>query len=262
MTISIRTRAGLLVVACALVGGTGCITTALIDSARANDAARRHEVLRQQRIREATPRAEAGDPAAMTALADALMDAFPAVPPDVPRARAWLERAAEAGYAPAQVRLGEMLVMGRNDAGNYGAVDPVLRARGIVWLQKAASQACSVPGPHGRSMEAALYASRFLDIAGQAADARLWRARSVVHCGSPGADVLAARASSTGSSQQTRREALAMLMLTGDRARIEHARATLAPDDVAAAEREAAALARRVADSERDFPAPHRKDTP
>ena len=68
------------------------------------------------------------------------------------------------------------------------------------------------------------------------------------------------QAASAAQAPQQRVEALALLLLAGDRAGFEKARAGMAPDDVAAAERMAAALPQLIAQSEREYPAPARKE--
>lgn len=261
---STRARAGLLVLAMALVGGTGCITMSLVEHARTQSRQRDVEQARQQRIAQFRPRALAGEPAAMTALATAMLDTRQPDQAGAAEALAWLERAAAEGYAPAQAQLGLMRVTGHAGIGVLVPPAPGFqdRERGIGLLQRAAAQACVVRTSGASRVEPAERIGYYLRAAGRTDEAQLWRARSVVHCGSPGPSVLAARAALAPLPLPERREALALLMLRGERGRFEQAKASMTLEDAAAAERLANDLVHRIAVSERDYPAPPRKELP
>ena len=101
-----------------------------------------------------------------------------------------------------------------------------------------------------------------LSDAGRTDKSLLWRARSILHCGRTDTAALSWQAQSERASPAERIQALALLTLTGDAAAAAKASATLPAADATAAERLAADLRRRVADSERDYPAPPRKEQP
>jgi hypothetical protein len=103
---------------------------------------------------------------------------------------------------------------------------------------------------------------QLLGSAGRSGEALLWRARHILYCGGASARYLAAEATSTHAAPARRTEALALLTLTGDAKAVAEARATLPADDAAAADRLADDLRRQVAASERDYPAPPRKELP
>jgi TPR repeat protein len=257
----------MLVVAPALVGGTGCITASIVDASRHRSDVRDRERERRQRIVALSPRAEAGDLAAMTSLAQALMSAEDRTRNDVPRAQALLSRAAEGGDGLAQAMLGDMFAVGVVQfATSYlpssGQRDP----RGIVLLQKAAAQACRFKLPGGSKEHRILLepADRLANIFftdDLAEQERLWRARSILHCGQPVPFTLSYRVNGAHTAVE-KQGRFAMLLLTKSSADIERARtmAKLTPEDVAAAERQAEELRRLVAESERQYPAPSRKE--
>lgn len=224
-----RTRGVVLLVALALVGGTGCITMSVVDRVQQQQRARQLDEARERRIQYLTVAAQAGAPTAMRALAFALMAAPAQAKGDLPRIQSLLERAAALGDVSAQVALGEMLASGSLPTGNGAPLPQGIadRPRGIALLQQAAPLACRIwvtGDPEGAAYgsrynldrQPALLAASFLQKAGRDDEARLWRARDILHCGG----------------------------------------------HIAAAESEAANLRRRVAESEQEFPAPTRKELP
>jgi len=274
ITISARTRAGFLVVALALVGGTGCLTMAAIDHVQEHNRVREREAARERRVAQLTPRADAGEPAAMTALAFVLSAEPVDARRDLRRIRALLDGASRQGYVYAQAVLGEMLASGRMPAGaTYLPAAMRDRPRGIVLLQQVASQTCLIrvaadptSTANGYGIELTLLpagrVASLLELAGRNDEARVWRARSIVHCGQSGGDVVEYRATAEGAPSARRQAALAFLLLSTNTARIEAAQRGLAPDDIAAARRQADDLRRQVAESEREFPAPQHKELP
>lgn len=262
-------RAAVLLVALALVGGTGCITSGIIRNVQYENAVRAREQARQRSVAELAPRAEAGDAAAMRGLAQALMLAADPAANDLPRALDWLERAAGQGDGAAQAMLGVALGSGRMPLGPFAALPQGRhdRARGIVLLQRAAAQACrfeSEPNGFGfrSTIDPAARAAGFLHDAGQPGQALVWRAREILHCQHVSPSALAWQAQSAGATAAERTTAFAWLLLTGSIPDIAATRDKAAPDIVAAGERQAAELRRQVAESERDYPAPTRKDMP
>jgi hypothetical protein len=269
-----RARGGMLMLALAFIGGTGCV---VIDAANKNRYERQQrdvEAERQRRIAGLAPAAKAGDPAAQTLLAYALLTPSEPKRADAPRALVLLEQAAAQDYGMAQAMLGDILT---GAAAGFLRVprrfppDPRESARGLALLQRAATKACFYrPGPDMYSVAPAQRAGQLLGAAGRPGEALLWRARHILYCGGAGARYLAAEATSTNGAPARRTEALALLTLTGDAKAIAAARATLpaadadadADADAAAADRLADDLRRQVAASERDYPAPPRKELP
>jgi len=262
---SSHARAGTIVLALALIGGIGCVSVDAASRARYQQRLRDHETVRQRSIAALEPAAAAGDPRARSALATVLLSAHDLTQNDVPRALALLEQAAAQDDGRAQALLGDILV-GSSPQVRTGRQTPPSRQdaeRGIALLQRAATKACTypLPGIFSLHMEPALRAGRMLNDAGRTDESLLWRARSILHCGR--ADTaLAWQAKSELASSVERIQALALLALTGNVAATAEARATLPDADAAAAERLTADLRRRVADSERTYPAPPRKKQP
>jgi TPR repeat protein len=262
-----RTRAGMLVLALALVGGTGCITTAIVQDVQQKNAVRRAEEARQRSIADLAPSAERGDPVAQRELGEALLSAPDTAVNDLPRAISWLSRAAEQGDGRAQALLGDMLASGSTRFRVYTVLPAGLRdrKRGIALLQRAATQACRSTDPGTRmgyygSIELADQVSTYLEADHRIEESRLWRARSVMHCGVPNPGTLAFRAERERTAPESRIAWLALLMLTNSRTHIDAAKARMSLDTIAAAEREAAELRGAVAQSEQQYPAPRRKE--
>jgi TPR repeat protein len=262
-----RTRAGMLVVALALVGGTGCITTAIVQNVQQKNAVRRAEEARQRSIADLAPGAERGDAVAQRELGEALLSAPDTRLNDLPRAISWLSRAAEQGDGRAQALLGDMLASGSTRFQVYTMLPAGLRdrKRGIALLQRAATQACRSKDPGTRmgyygSIELADQVSTYLEADRRIEESRLWRARSVMHCGVPNAVNLSSRAENERTAPQRQITWLALLMLTDSGTLIDATRARMKPETIAAAEREAAELRGAVAQSEQQYPAPRRKE--
>ncbi|SDF58354.1 hypothetical protein SAMN05428966_11781 [Massilia sp. PDC64] len=258
-----RVRGGVLILALALVGGTGCV---VIDAANKNRYERQQrdaEAARQRRIADL---AGAGDPAAQTLLAYALLTPSDPRQADAPRALALLEQAAAQDYGVAQAMLGDILagsVEGFLRVPRGFPPDPRERARGITLLQREATKACFYrPGPGMYSVAPAQRLGQLLGAAGRPGEGLLWRARHILYCGGASARYLAAEVTSTRAKPELRTQALALLTLTGDAKAIAEARTTLPAEDAVAADRLADDLRRQVAASERDFPAPPRKELP
>ena len=258
-----RTRGAMLMLALALVGGTGCVVIDAANKSRYERQQRDAEAERQRRIADLTPAAERGDPAARSALAYALISPSDPAQADAKRALALLEQAAAQDDGMAEALLGQVLTGIR--FGVYRHFPATARdvTRGIALLRRAATKACVYrPGREFDSIEPAARVAHFLGTSGRPDESRLWHARSILHCGrSTGVD-LAWQAKSAYATYPQRTEALALLILTGNAKAIAEARATLSADDAVAADRLADDLRRQVAASERDFPAPPRKELP
>jgi hypothetical protein len=263
---SSHARAGTIVLALAFIGGTGCSVIYASNNAAYQQRLRDQEAARQRRIAALEPAAAAGDPAARSALAFALLSASYPARVDLPRALALLEQAAAQDDGMAQALLGDLLVRpepevraARQESSREQDIE-----RGIALLQRAATKACtySQPTPYYSRIEPALQAGRMLSDAGRTDESLLWRARSILHCGRAETVALAWQTKSEHASSAERIGALALLTLTGNAAATAEAKARLPVADAAAAERLAADLRRRVAESERDYPAPPRKEQP
>lgn len=260
---SLPTRAGVLVIALALVGGTGCLTMNAIDRVQVQNALRNQEAARRQRIATLTAQAQTGDPAAQTALAEALLSARGPGESDTPRALTALTQAAEQDYGPAQALLGDLL---SSDGLHGGLTTPLPkplqdRARGLTLLQRAATHACIFETVTNR-IQPAVRVSQILRDEHRGAEALVWRARGMLYCDEPTPAALMVPITSTRATQAERIDALALLILAGAAQLIANARAAMAPDDVVAAERLAVELRRQLTESEREYPAPPRKDKP
>lgn len=264
-----RTRAGILVLALALVGGTGCITASIINDVQYKNRMRVAENAHKQRIAQLTPAAEAGDPVAATSLARALLYGPGQVAIDQARVYALLSRAADGGHAPAQALLGERLVL--RSLRRNGSIDTVPnqaaqdRERGLLLLRQAASAACTFITPPDEPWYDSVRPANLLalELANdkRTDEARLWRARAALHCGDPTASTLSWRAQAKNLTPPDRAEALALLLLQNrDAERIAKATAALPGEEVAAARRDAEQLREQIAQSERQYPAPRQKE--
>lgn len=263
-----RTRATIVLVGVLLIGGTGCITTALVSQARQRNHLRDIENRRQARIAALAPAAEAGDAVAMRRVAANLLAAAELDTPTVRRALALLEKAAGLGDADAQAMLGQMLITGKISS-RYNAPTlpstPGDRERGAALLRQAATRACRFAGDPedpGYRVFPAPQLTSYHEAQRDERQAALWQARGILHCGVPNVRSLAWRGTQEGSTPAQRIDALSWLLLAGDAEHAGHVKARLAPADIAIAEEKAAELRRLVAASEQQYPAPPRKTSP
>ncbi len=263
------TRAGILLVALALVGGTGCITSSIIERAQRESLGRAAAQAHKARIAQLTPAADAGDPVAETALARVMMSEPGHAPVDQIRVFGLLSRAAGQGYVQAQALLGEILASARmpQNAHQLVALSQGLqdRAAGLQLLRQTATRACMFKAPPDErwyvTVSPATLLAEELAKNPHTDEARLWRARAALHCGEPDAGTLSWRVRSGYATPQERAEALALLLLqTPDDAVIAKATAALPAEEVNAARREATQLRELVAQSERQYPAPRQKE--
>lgn len=230
----------------------------VVDNVQRRNAAREMEAARQRRIAALEPAAAAGDAKARLALANEFLSGTGQDPAELRRALALLEQAAAQDDGPAMGRLGGILVEGR--AGTYGNTLPQGlrdRERGIVLLQRAFAHGCNLAGvgnPAGR-------AGMALAKAGRPEEARIWRARGILACGTSSPGYLLWESTGTHVEPARRADAQAILLLTRDADTIAKARASMSAEDYAAAERHAAELQRQITASERDYPGP-RKEQP
>jgi len=254
-------RASVLFLALAAIGSTGCITTAIVDNVQYRNAQRAQEAARQRRIAALEPLAAAGDAKARVKLADELLSGPDNKEADLRRALALLAQAAAQDDGRAQGQLGEILAEGK--IGNFGALPSDLRdrERGIVLLQRASTHGCrSETSGTWRGLNPALAASLGLTAAGRPDQARVWRARAILHCQDSTPAFLLWEATTPQTTPARRADSLAILLLMGDAEAIAKARQTVGAEDFAAAERLASNLQREITASERDYPAPPRKE--
>jgi hypothetical protein len=251
-------RAGVLLLALACVGSTGCITASVVSNVQYRNSLREMEAARQRRIAALEPEAAAGDAKARFVLANELLVGPGQDQAALRRALALLEQAAAQDYGPAMGRLGSILAEGR--AGNYVTLPPDVRdrERGIVLLQRAFAHGCG----SGGGTDPASSASMALDAAGRPAQARIWHARSVLECPGWAPSYLLRQATAPHTDPARRTEWIALLLLQGDTKSIAKAKETVTAEDLAAAERRAAELQRQIAESRRDYPGPPRKERP
>ena len=116
--------------------------------------------------------------------------------------------------------------------------------------------------PRSLQIRQLLAASLGLTAAGRPEQARVWRARAILHCRISTPDHLQWEATNPQTEPARRADSLAILLLMRDAQAIAKARAAVPAGDFAAAERMAADLQRGIAASERDYPAPPRKEHP
>jgi hypothetical protein len=263
-----RTRAGLLVLALALVGGTGCITSAIVQNVQQQNRMREWDQARESRIKILTPLAEKGDAKAAVALAGELLNARDESQVDQDRVLALLSMAASKDNGPAQGMLGEILVEGTIPMSGYRhlALAPGYqdRERGLQLLRQAATQGCiyaSVSNGYWPAEVApALTVGRALERAGRNDEGWLWRARAAHYCGQPGIDVLTRQITSPKATSQQRIQSLAlMLLLPQEGVPIAQAEAAMPAAEVGEGQREAQRLRQLVSQSEQQYPPPKRK---
>jgi hypothetical protein len=248
-----RSRAGVLLVAISLIGGTGCITASIVDSVQQ----RNREEATRERIRTENAAmlrdAPQGNLVAITRLGwFKVLGQREGIAADPQGGLAVLEQAAAQGDATAAYALGIILAFGKPLA-------PAQPARGAELLKRSASHACmaSLPDTTWREQTALLvsrlYSTRRNDFPADRGQAQLWYARAILHCGATAPYSLASEG--PADAAQRKAEALAWAMLAPgpvDRSRLQG----VAPEQVQAAEREALRLRQLVAASESIYPAP------
>jgi hypothetical protein len=249
-----RTRAGLLIVAAALIGGTGCVTAMVVGNAEQEMQYNQQRQKREEKLQleNAAMRAgaERGDVEAMTWLGwyQVIGNRF-GVPADASGVTL-LEQAAARQYAPAQFLLGLLMVEGRNGV-------PRKPARGLELLKLAATKICTVDTwPDGRPYYYPAGTLGHLYHKGNAAipvddsEAELWMARNAAYCRDFRNSAFFPAA---GLSEEQRRARLQAWWLLSGRKETP-ANTTASPET----ERELQRLRRLVRDSEAKYPAPPR----
>lgn len=248
-----RSRAGILIVAASLVGGTGCVTSAVVGHVQAQQNL--HDWQARQELENTSMRnaARLGDSNAMTWLGwYQVSGSRHGIPVDAKAGIALLEQAAARPYAPAQYRLGNLLVQGEG-----GSADP---ARGLELLKRAATGACAVGSskqelfgyPAWRVATLLRDGGRY--VARDDSQAELWLARSVMHCHYPEAYGLVVPAAAGLSAEQRALKQLAYARLAG-RATLP-GQGAVSPEQMEEAARQEQRLRQRVRDSEAQYPAP------
>lgn len=270
-SLSLDPRALPLLLGLMLIGGTACFslqqTTSPEEIARIQ--AQQREIQRAH-VEKLEHDAGAGDLAAATNLAHVYLYGTYGATRNAAKARELLERAAAASYAPAQADLGWILLAGRTSRsigqveGLQSELDP---ERGMALLKASlpGTTCIYLPGPKQEQSHPYLRPGAENDIAEiyregklvprDIALARLWLARSLIHCRYPTAIMLATPERYGIAASPIDR--LAWLLLLPPSPQLEAARSAATPEDMQAAQLQAAAFRTAVAESEKQYPAPH-----
>lgn len=243
-----RSRAGMLVVAAALVGGTGCFM---------------ERMLHERSHREARARAEAelaglragaarGEPKAMTELGwGQVSGGVLGIPFDRAEGLAWLEKAAARDHYPARYALAKGLVTGP------GAT-AAERARGLELFKLAASRSCALSiwkMPPALEVGMLLRDGGMEGIPRDPAEAELWIARSIVHCNHPN-DWFSSLVAETVTEPARTQQLLAWANLANYPGTPPGLYREPTAQQLQAAAQDAERLRRRVRESEQRYPAP------
>jgi len=258
-----------LVVCLALIGGSACFAPPALTPEQ--QLARQQIYAEQNRleIEKLQQSIAAGNPQALMQLGSmTVMGERPGVTRDIPKGMAMLEKAAATPYGPAEHMLGWLLIDGRTYA--YGlqlnaSLLPRDPLRGIELLKRSASRSCTPgnsPGEVAPNSQTAheisnLYRAGSL-IAQDDAQAELWFARSLIHCQSPNAYLLAGYAKNPKTiTPQLQIDTLAKLMLLPSSDPQAALQSTMSDENVEAARAKAQQLRDAVRESEKQFPAPN-----
>lgn len=246
-----RSRAGLLLSAMTLIGGTGCITASIIEGAAQRDRQQQFEADRKRQDEALLSDARAGQPRAMTRVALLQLNGGRAgIPLDPAAGRATLEQLVARNDAGAEYALGRALVFGN------GRIESEPQ-RGIALMKRAASHACklSIDSDFPASSVSPLirifrYGTR--PMPGDPAQAELWLARDAVHCREANINFYE-DAALAPPQQQIRRLSFHMLAASPAVPQLQRG---LTAEQIATAAAGAERLRRLVRESEADYPAP------
>jgi hypothetical protein len=253
-----RARAGSLIVAAALIGGTGCVTAMVLNSAAQVAQSSQQRQQREERLRSENDvirkDAAQGQVEAMTRLGwfQVSGDRF-GVPGDT-RGVALLEEAAARQYVPAQYLLGRVLI-----EGPFGITPQP--ERGLKLLTLAATKTCTVDAgsdsrvnDHPARTLADIYLKGSAGIPADAAMAEFWMARNAAYCHDFSYGPFST-AVSAGLSDYERR---AKIQAWWELAHGKQASGgpTFTPEQMQMTARELERLRQRVRESEAEYPAP------
>lgn len=266
-----HTRIGALIVCLSLIGGTGCITSAIIENARQKEAMQKYADQQKKTVDGYKVNAAKGDLFAITRLGLEYISGSQALPQDIPAGIQLLEQAVEKQYALAEYSLGWLLLAGR-DSYHWKTLTtdqlPRQTDRGILLLKLSATRACAVSETNdGRSGNtpafdiSKVYREGRL-VAKDLDQANLWLARSVIHCRYPNIYVIKSTFPTSKSAPlQAQIDLMSwILLIPADSANAKKmaidSQPVLAPEDLAKAQTQAAHLRQIVLDSEKQYPAP------
>jgi TPR repeat protein len=250
-----RARAGSLIVAAALIGGTGCVTAMVVGNLQQQARASKYREEQQEKLQrdnaELRAKAERGEVEAMARLGWFQVNGDRSGVPADPHGLALLEQAAARHYAPAEYMLGVVLVEGRKGI----PADP---ARGVELLKLSATKACSVEIGRDLLQRANpnltlgnLYRKGSPAVAADESEAELWFARNAVYCHDYGFNPMIP----AGLAEPERRARMqAWWTLSGRTYAMGNQPAT--PEQIQETERELKRLRQRVQESESRYPAP------
>lgn len=260
-----RTRAGLLVVCLGLIGGTGCITMAVVSSLQEASIRRANEERYKATVESYKLAAAKGDLAGITLLGLEYLRDNAVTGRDISKGMALLEQAVAKQYGPAEYALG-LILLKNSRINSFNPPIQMDSARGMELLKRAASHACwySMPstvvdlGSPANTIQY-LYRSGTL-VPKDLTQANLWFARAIIHCqGNNGYGIRNMFLPTSGATAQDHTETLAWLQLLPSDTDKDNVPRLLTMADHAAVERRATQLRQAVTESERQYPAPSQK---
>ncbi len=257
-----------LVLCLGLIGGIGCVSTptASLSPELANLQAEGER--NWQTIGELQRNAAAGDDFASTKLGiDYILGNI--VFRDVPQGMHLLEHSAANHYAPAEYTLGWIYLSGGTAAGGIQRpleTIPRQPQQGMELLKQSASHACNTSPLTPIINLANLISNLYRDgnlVATDSRQADLWRARSILHCRIPTRFYVASEILNPSHvTPQSKIEAMTLLLLMPSSDTATTLQSTLSAEDLRIAIRNASALRKAVADSEKQYPAPPNPEKP
>ncbi|MFZ6672888.1 tetratricopeptide repeat protein [Undibacterium sp. Xuan67W] len=272
-----HSRIALLLIALSLIGGTGCITSSLIDSARQKEAQQKYADQQRKIIDSYKADAAKGDLLAITRLGLEYTGGSSVTRQDIPAGLALLEQAAEKKYAVAEYALGSLLLTGK-DGYRWNTLLPEQLPRqpdrGLSLLKQSATHACIVSlasGGNAGAVTAYELSKLYREGRGIEKDlnqADLWLARSIIHCQHPNAYVIKSIFPIPKSAPaQAQIDVMSwILMMPADNATAKKVTTDLQPlmsaDDWQKAQRQMARLRQVAIDSEQQIPAPPQANKP
>ena len=248
-------RAGVLFLALAGIGSTGCMTIAILDSIDHKTSSWQAESAWRQRVAELKRKAVTGDPKARMELVDELASGYNDSEwgkRELKDALAMLTELAEQDDGPAQRKLGEYLVDVR--VPGFRTMRHELRdhARGVYWLQRSVTHGCDVK--LSALSDPASAVADVMAASGRREEALAWRARYFVECGPHSGYYILSEVIRRPSDRRYTVDQLTLLLLTEDADAIAKAKRQVSADDFAAAEQLAESVRPRLAAIQREFP--------
>jgi len=251
-------RAGVLFLALASIGSTGCLTMALFDKGDHMKSNWEAEAAWRHRVADLKRAAATGDPKAHIELVEELASGdndSESGKRELKNALALLTQSAEQDDGPAQRLLGIYLIDVR--VPGFRSIQRDLRdhERGIYWLQRAATHGCRFKERGGSvGSDPALDVAKVMAASGRREEAVAWNTRSAIECGtdSPYSMLTTLRAKSGDRGAYV--DWLALILLSQDESTIDKAKRSAPAADVSAAEQLAQSVRPRLAAIQREFP--------